>query len=285
MGFAHHGWSGYDSSQTLSLTGTIQESGTNIRRLRQACRPDKVWLVVLAPPSRMENRGLTADHADDGTTVTVVGYPHRSDPGKCGQSALHPGADGGSYANASPARPGLVGVAGDVCGRRRYAALALALPGVEIVHIVGFVILVGLPLCSICGSSACRATCQPRIWPVTSALGARQPGAHPPLGAVMFIAHATEWAASPAFRLKLILIAAAGLNAALFHRGVFQSVAGWNRDTQVPSRARCAAVVPGPVARRALLWSPPGAFLTLRICMRLQWRGRIPPRPLWRYCR
>jgi hypothetical protein len=59
----------------------------------------------------------------------------------------------------------------------------------------------------------------------------------------MFTAHATEWAASPVFRLKLLLIACAALNAALFHRGVFSSVAAWNQNTRAPATARCAAVV------------------------------------------
>jgi hypothetical protein len=58
----------------------------------------------------------------------------------------------------------------------------------------------------------------------------------------MFTAHATEWAASPVFRLKLLLIAAAALNAALFHRGTFKSVVMWNRDIKAPVSARCAAV-------------------------------------------
>ena len=79
----HHGWSGYDSSQTLHLTGTIQESGYEHPHgyLRLAV-PDKVWLVVLAPPSRMENRGLPRAMLTVGTTVTVVGYPNRTDPGE-----------------------------------------------------------------------------------------------------------------------------------------------------------------------------------------------------------
>ncbi len=42
--------------------------------------PEKVWLVVLAPPSRMERRGLPAAMLKVGETATVVGYPHRSDP-------------------------------------------------------------------------------------------------------------------------------------------------------------------------------------------------------------
>ena len=79
----HHGWSGYDSRQTLQLTGTIQESGYEHPHgyLRLAV-PDKVWLVVLAPPSRMENQGLPHSMLSVGTTVTVVGYPHRTDPGE-----------------------------------------------------------------------------------------------------------------------------------------------------------------------------------------------------------
>jgi hypothetical protein len=42
----------------------------------------KVWLVVLAPPTRMESRGLAASKLKVGTRATVVGYPHGSDPGE-----------------------------------------------------------------------------------------------------------------------------------------------------------------------------------------------------------
>ena len=42
--------------------------------------PGKTWLVVLAPPSRMENRGLTATMLKAGATAQVEGYPNRSDP-------------------------------------------------------------------------------------------------------------------------------------------------------------------------------------------------------------
>jgi hypothetical protein len=59
----------------------------------------------------------------------------------------------------------------------------------------------------------------------------------------MFSAHATEWAANPAFRLKLLLIIAAGLNAWAFHRWPFRSVAHWDREVPAPPHARFAAVV------------------------------------------
>jgi len=40
--------------------------------------PGKIWLVVLAPPTRMESRGLPASKLQVGAKATVVGYPHRS---------------------------------------------------------------------------------------------------------------------------------------------------------------------------------------------------------------
>jgi Family of unknown function (DUF6152) len=77
----HHGWSGYDSSQTLSLAGTIQESGyEHPHGYVKLAVPDKVWLVVLAPPSRMENRGLPRTMLTAGTPARVEGYASRSDP-------------------------------------------------------------------------------------------------------------------------------------------------------------------------------------------------------------
>jgi hypothetical protein len=45
---AHHGWSGYDSSKELTLTGTIKDAGY--------------------------------EHPHGGTQATVVGYPNRTDP-------------------------------------------------------------------------------------------------------------------------------------------------------------------------------------------------------------
>ena len=37
-------------------------------------------MVVLAPPSRMERRGLLASALGVGTKATVMGYPSRTDP-------------------------------------------------------------------------------------------------------------------------------------------------------------------------------------------------------------
>jgi hypothetical protein len=78
---AHHGWSGYDSGQELTLTGTIREAGyEHPHGSVRLQTPGKTWIVVLAPPSRMENRGLKREMLAAGTTATVVGYPNRTDP-------------------------------------------------------------------------------------------------------------------------------------------------------------------------------------------------------------
>ncbi|MGQ0547619.1 MAG: DUF6152 family protein [Betaproteobacteria bacterium] len=81
LAWAHHGWSEYDSSRTLKLTGKVVQSGYehphgHIRF--QA--PGKTWHVVLAPPSRMERRGLEKGMLRPGATVTVEGYANRDKP-------------------------------------------------------------------------------------------------------------------------------------------------------------------------------------------------------------
>lgn len=78
---AHHGWNEYDSSKPLDLTGSIEESGYEhphgFVRLKTA---DKTWTVVLAPPTRMENRGLSKEMLSSGNQASVQGYPNRNKP-------------------------------------------------------------------------------------------------------------------------------------------------------------------------------------------------------------
>ena len=117
-------------------------------------------------------------------------------------------------------------------------------PTVEIVHILGFVILVGA-----------AAMFDFRLLGLSRRLPVADMAQHllrwarlsllivVPSGALMFMAHATEMAENPAFRLKLLLIAAAALNAAAFHRGPFKSVRRWNQHAAIPLGAKVAAVL------------------------------------------
>lgn len=73
----HHGWSSYDQKKVLNLEGEILEySYDNPHGMLQFKSDDKTWTVVLAPPSRMESRGLEESMLEEGTKAKVVGYPH-----------------------------------------------------------------------------------------------------------------------------------------------------------------------------------------------------------------
>jgi|SRR5690606_34117852 hypothetical protein len=73
----HHGWSNYDQKKVLNLTGEIMESTyENPHGMLKLKADDMTWTVVLAPPSRMQSRGLEAAMMKKGTTATIVGYPH-----------------------------------------------------------------------------------------------------------------------------------------------------------------------------------------------------------------
>jgi len=68
-------------------------------------------------------------------------------------------------------------------------------------------------------------------------------------GSILFAAEAVKLYSSPAFRIKLVLLALAGLNAVLFHLTVYRHAADWNSAAVTPARARMAG------ALSLLLWA------------------------------
>lgn len=116
-------------------------------------------------------------------------------------------------------------------------------PIVEIVHIVGFVTLVGSV-----------AMFDVRVLGISRSLPVQVLGRHLlrwsvaslvlviPAGLMMFSAHPHDFVANRIFQIKLTLIAAAAANAILFHLGVYRSVAAWNRDVPAPALAKGQAV-------------------------------------------
>jgi len=74
-----------------------------------------------------------------------------------------------------------------------------------------------------------------------------------PSGLLMFVAHATEFIQSPVFAIKICLIMAALLNAALFHAITFRTADVWDsqemRNLSPPPSARLAG------ALSLLLWA------------------------------
>ena len=115
-------------------------------------------------------------------------------------------------------------------------------PAVEAAHIAGIAILVG----SI-------AVLDLRLLGLSRALPVRRLAAHVlpwsigsfalivPSGLAMFVAHAGDFIGNPVFALKVCLILAAGVNAAVFHAGVFRGAAQWDVDAMPPVAARIAA--------------------------------------------
>ncbi|HVL37287.1 MAG TPA: DUF6644 family protein [Burkholderiales bacterium] len=104
-------------------------------------------------------------------------------------------------------------------------------PAVETVHLVGIALLFG----SI-------AVLDLRLLGFSRGLSARRLAAHVlpwtagsfllivPSGLLMFTAHASDFIQSEVFVLKMGLIAAAGINAALFHSTVFRSADVWDSE-------------------------------------------------------
>ncbi|MEG5265721.1 DUF6644 family protein [Pseudomonas sp. JDS28PS106] len=117
-------------------------------------------------------------------------------------------------------------------------------PAVEIVHIVGFSVLVGAVTLFDLRLLGCAATLPVRmlarhllLWALASLL------LIVPAGAAMFAAQPAEFAGNGVFLLKLGLILVAGANAAIFHLGVYRSVEQWNIDTSTPAIARLQALL------------------------------------------
>jgi hypothetical protein len=117
-------------------------------------------------------------------------------------------------------------------------------PIVEIVHLTGIALLVGsiamldLRLLGLSNSVPVRRLASHILpWTAASFL------LIVPSGLAMFVAHAGDFIASPVFVLKICLILAAGVNAAVFHAGAFRGASDWDVNRAPPAAARIAAAL------------------------------------------
>ena len=122
-------------------------------------------------------------------------------------------------------------------------------PAVEDVHIVGFVVLVGsvvmfdLRVLGLSRGVPVRGLARHLLpWSVAALL------LIVPSGLLMFAAHAGDFLGNRAFQVKMALLLAAGMNAAFFHTGPYQSVAAWDTNATAPLPARIS------VAASILIW-------------------------------
>ena len=117
-------------------------------------------------------------------------------------------------------------------------------PAVAIAHIVGFTILVGsvvmfdLRVFGLSKAISVRALARLLLpWSVASL------AVIVPTGLMLFAAHADEFLESRAFAIKMALILAAGMNAAMFLTGPYQGVKSWDTGAAAPMLARLSAAL------------------------------------------
>lgn len=112
-------------------------------------------------------------------------------------------------------------------------------PAVETLHIAGFAGVVGgiavwdLRLMGVARTIPLRALLR-----VTIPLALAAFAVAVPTGALLFVTEATAYAVNPMFPIKMGLIAAAGLNALLFHTVTAPRIAAWNAAGALPWPAR-----------------------------------------------
>ena len=81
--FAHHGWSSYDNSKPIKLSGTVTEISYAYPHATITLDvAGKHWVAVLAPPSRLSSRGIGSADIKVGAQATVEGYPSREEAGE-----------------------------------------------------------------------------------------------------------------------------------------------------------------------------------------------------------
>jgi hypothetical protein len=73
---AHHGWGSYDAGKKFTVTSPVERlNWTNPHVHIDIKHQGASWEVVLAPPFRMDARGLSPAMLKQGASVSVEGYP------------------------------------------------------------------------------------------------------------------------------------------------------------------------------------------------------------------
>ena len=76
IALAHHGWGSYDAAKKMTIASPVARLNWANPHVHVDLRHQGAnWEIVLAPPFRMEARGLSPDLLKAGVTVSVEGYP------------------------------------------------------------------------------------------------------------------------------------------------------------------------------------------------------------------
>jgi Family of unknown function (DUF6644) len=117
-------------------------------------------------------------------------------------------------------------------------------PATQIAHILGFVVLVGSTVAF-----------DLRVLGLTKAISVRALSRHllpwslaslfviVPTGLMMFAANADDLLDNGPFKVKMGLLLAAGMNAAMFRTGPYQTVKSWDTNADAPLLARASVAL------------------------------------------
>ena len=79
--FAHHGWGSYDAGRKFTIANSVDRIAWQNPHVHvYVTHQGATWEAVLAPPFRMEARGLSPSLLKVGTRVQVEGYPSTQNP-------------------------------------------------------------------------------------------------------------------------------------------------------------------------------------------------------------
>lgn len=117
-----------------------------------------------------------------------------------------------------------------------------AFPAVETLHVIaitavfGVIMIVDLRLLGLAGMSYAVTRMSRSLLPATwiAFLMAVV------TGSLLFTSQPVTYAGNFSFRMKLLLIAAAGLNMLIFHFVTMRGIAAWDKDAPVPTAGRVA---------------------------------------------
>ena len=125
------------------------------------------------------------------------------------------------------------------------AESTIAFPVIEIVHVVaitlvfGTIAIVDLRLLGLGSNNrAVTELCRDVLPWTWAAFGVAAIS-----GSLLFISQATQYVENPAFRMKMLLMLAAGINMLVFEFITFRGVAKWDRDVPVAPAGKLAGAV------------------------------------------
>lgn len=76
---AHHGWSQYNTDQTVDLNGRIREAMFEHPHATLKLEVEKkTWTIILPPPTRAARLGLTVETLKADVQVGIAGHRHRT---------------------------------------------------------------------------------------------------------------------------------------------------------------------------------------------------------------